>query len=198
VAQTLVSDIRHLNKKYFLISVASPLELTISSALTSQSAPSLGQALQVQINLLRSRGFDTNMVIVDPQKSLPALEGNFPGVEINGTGAGDHLAKVDAKIRRIKETARSILVGLSYTLPPNRVKDLVTYVVNRLNTRRTSALNDNVCPRSKFTGRKIDYKREFMLGFGDYIEAYDPKARSNTMDARTEPCIALVYPAANI
>jgi hypothetical protein len=138
------------------------------------------------------------MVIVDPQKSLPALEGNFPGVEINGTGAGDHLAKVDAKIRRIKETARSILVGLSYTLPPNRVKDLVTYVVNRLNTRRTSALNDNVCPRSKFTGRKIDYKREFMLGFGDYIEAYDPKARSNTMDARTEPCIALVYPAANI
>jgi hypothetical protein len=151
----------------------------------------------VQINLLRSRGFDTNLVIVDPQKSLMALEGSFPGVEINGTGAGDHLAKVDAKIRRIKETARSILVGLPYTLPQNRAKDLVTYVVNRLNTRRTSALNDNVCPRSKFTGRKIDYKREFMLGFGDYVEAYDPKARSNTMDARTEPCIAL-YPAANI
>jgi hypothetical protein len=195
--QTLVSDVMHLNRKYFLISVVSPRELTISSALASQSAPSLGQALQVQINLLRSRGFDTNLVIVDPQKSLLALEGSFLGVEINGTGAGDHLAKVDAKIRRIKETARSILVGLPYTLPPNRVKDLVTYVVNRLNTRRTSALNDNVCPRSKFTGRKIDYKREFMLGFGDYVEAYDPKARSNTMDARTEPCIAL-YPAANI
>jgi hypothetical protein len=52
--QTLVSDIMHLNKNTFMISVASPLELTISSQLSSQSAQSLGQALQVQINLLRT------------------------------------------------------------------------------------------------------------------------------------------------
>jgi hypothetical protein len=118
-------------------------------------------------------------------------------VEINPAGAGDHLHKVDAKIRRIKESARSIIAGLPYKLPKNRVKDLVSFVVNRINTRRTKALNDNICPRTKLTGRKVSYHREFMLGFGDYVEAKDPKARSNTMDARSEPCVAL-YPAANV
>jgi hypothetical protein len=195
--QVMTSDIMYLLQQPFLVSVASPLELTISCPLSNQGKSCLGQALQVQINLLRSRGFDVTMVIVDPQKSIAALEGSFPGVEVNSTGAGDHLHKVDARIRRVKENARSVLAGLPYTLPKNRVKDLVTYVVNRMNTRRTSALNDNVCPRTRFTGRKIDYKREFMLGFGDYVETYDPKVRSNSMRERTEPCIAL-YPAANV
>jgi Reverse transcriptase (RNA-dependent DNA polymerase). len=195
--QKMTSDVMFIRKVPFLISVASPLELTISSVLTSQKLGGLGQALQVQINLLRSRGFDCDLVIVDPLKSLKNLDGSFPGVTIDATGAGDHLPKVDARIRRIKENARSILAGLPYSLPKNRIKDLVTYVVNRMNTRRTTALSDNVCPRAKFTGMKIDYDKEFCLGFGDYVEAYDPKVRSNSMQERTEPCIAL-YPAANI
>jgi Reverse transcriptase (RNA-dependent DNA polymerase). len=195
--QRLTSDVMFVKQVPFLVSIASPLELTISSTLTSQKLGSLGQALQVQINLLRSRGFDSDLVIVDPLKSLKNLDGSFPGVAIDATGAGDHLPKVDAKIRRIKENVRSILAGLPYSLPKNRIKDLVTYVVNRMNTRRTTALSDNVCPRAKFTGKKIDYTREFSLGFGDYVEAYDPKVRSNSMQERTEPCIAL-YPAANM
>jgi hypothetical protein len=109
--QVMTSDVMYLFQQTFLISVASPLELTISCPLVNQGKSSIGQALQVQINLLRSRGFDSNMIIVDPQKSIAALEGNFPGAEINSTGAGDHLHKVDARIRRIKENARSVLAG---------------------------------------------------------------------------------------
>ena len=195
--QVLTTDVMSINGELFLISIASPLELTMSTHLTSQSKPRLGEGLQAHINLLRSFGFDARMVVVDPLKGLVGLKGSFPGVEINPTGAGDHLHKVDAKIRRIKETARSIISGLPYMLPKTRVKDLVTFVVNRLNTRRTKALNDNVSPRTKLTGRKVSYHREFVMGFGDYVEAFDPKARSNSMDARSEPCIAL-YPAANV
>jgi len=80
----------------------------------------------------------------------------------------------------------------------NRLKDLVSYCVNRINIRTTSALVTNVCPRVRFTGRKVNYKSEFSLSFGDYVEVYDPKVLSNSViDMRTEPCIAL-YPAANI
>eukprot|EP00557_Chaetoceros_sp_GSL56_P005694 CAMPEP_0176500028 /NCGR_PEP_ID=MMETSP0200_2-20121128/13286_1 /TAXON_ID=947934 /ORGANISM="Chaetoceros sp., Strain GSL56" /LENGTH=1532 /DNA_ID=CAMNT_0017898575 /DNA_START=170 /DNA_END=4768 /DNA_ORIENTATION=+ len=195
--QVLTSDVMFVNEETFLVSIATPLELLITSHVTSQSKPKLGESLQSHINLLRSYGFDVSLVRVDPQKALAGLKGNFPGVEIDAGGAGDHLPKIDAKIRRIKETCRSIIAGLPYSLPRNRVKDLVTYVVNRINTRRTTSLADNVCPRSKLTGRKINYKREFLLGFGDYVECYDPKVRSNSMKARTEPCIAL-YPSANI
>ena len=74
VMQSLISDVMFMKKLPFLVTVASPLELTISSSLSSQTMNSLGQALQVQINLLRSRGFDTNLVIVDPLKRLMLLE----------------------------------------------------------------------------------------------------------------------------
>lgn len=195
--QTMCSDVMFVNEEAFLVSVASPLEITLSSSITSQRKAKLGEALQAQINLLRSFGFDVNYVQVDPLRALANLKGSFPGVEVDAVGAGDHLPKVDAKIRRIKETCRSIIAGLPYELGKNRMKDLVTYVVNRINTRRTKSLTDNICPRSKMTGRKIDYKREFMLGFGDYVEAYDPKVKSNSMKSRSEPCIAL-YPSANI
>ena len=98
------------------------------------------------------------------------------------SGAGDHLPKVDSKIRRIKETYRSVKHGLVYTLPDFMVKDLVTYCVCRLNVRRTKALQNNVCARVRFTGQRINYKREFSLGFGDYVEARDPNAVSKSSD----------------
>jgi hypothetical protein len=137
---------------------------------------------------------------VDPQRSISGLRGSFPGTEVDVTGAGDHLDKVDSKIRRIKETMRSVIAGLAFSLPKRLVKDLVTYVVSRINTRRTTALNDNVYPRVKFTGRKVDYKMEYCLAFGDYVEAYDPRAEKKSNDAmtnRTEPCIVL-YPSGNL
>jgi hypothetical protein len=59
--QVLTTDIMHLCQQTFLLSMASLLELTISCPLLNQSKPCIGrQALQLQINLLRSRGFDTN------------------------------------------------------------------------------------------------------------------------------------------
>ena len=118
--------------------------------------------------------------MVDPQRSLVALQGKFPGITIDVSGAGDHLPKVDAKIRRVKELYRSVKAGLPYELPKARARDLMTYSVSRINVRRTSAHNNNICPRVRFTGKKIMFKREFQCGFGDYVEAYDPKVRSNT------------------
>jgi hypothetical protein len=90
----------------------------------------LGSCLQKQINLLRSKGFEARRVLVDPHKSLVGLAGSFPGTTIDTVGAGDHLDKVDAKIRRVKETIRSVIAGLPYRLPRARMKDLVTYVVS--------------------------------------------------------------------
>ena len=77
----------------------------------------LGQAVQSQLNLIGSRGYNCTHILVDPQRSLVALDGKFPGVQIDATGAGDDLHKVDAKIRRAKEMCRSVKSGLLYKLP---------------------------------------------------------------------------------
>jgi len=199
--QTLVSDVMFINSKNrFLISVCSPLELVVISWLRNLKREGLGQALQAQFQLLRSRGFEPELVMVDPQKALAALEGAYPGVEIDTAGAGDHLDKIDAKIRRIKEMMRSIIAGLPYSLPDARIKDLATYVVSRKNARSTLAAGNNVSPRVKFTGRKIDYAKEYGLKFGDYVECYDPTAQARSNDVtkkRTNSCIAL-YPSGNL
>ena len=136
-------------------------------------------------------------VELDPERGLLGLRNKFPGVNIDIAGAGDHLPDVDAIIRRAKEMSRSINASIFFKIPKNKANAPVTYVVNRKNTRRIRALNDNVCPRVRFTGRKVDYKLEYGIGFGDYCEVYNPWVVSNSMEQRTQSCIAL-YPTGNI
>jgi hypothetical protein len=64
----------------------------------------------------------------------------FAGVEVDVGGASDYVPKVEAKIRRIKETYRCVKHGLPWRLPQSKVKDLVAYAVSRLNIRRVSSL----------------------------------------------------------
>jgi hypothetical protein len=197
--QVMVADVMHVCGIKFLVSVSSPLEVLLVKHLQSLSRESLGAGVQAHINMLCSRGFEPERVMVDPHKSLMSLQGAYPGVEIDSCGAGDHFNKVDIRIRRIKELIRAVLVDLPYTLPRDRIKDLVTYAVSRINMRSTKALTDEASPRVRLTGFRPDFKHEFGLAFGDYAEVFDPKAAERSNDvtvARTEPCIAL-YPSAN-
>jgi hypothetical protein len=86
-------------------------------------------------------------------------------------GTKDYVAKVDAKIP--KEAYRAIKSGLPWKIPQSKVGDLAAYVVLRLNVlRRTGALYSNVSPRVLFTGVKPNFKKEFMLSFGYYVEVH--------------------------
>lgn len=125
----------------------------------------LGNALQKHVNTLRSRGFEPKVVYVDPQSRLTSLQGKFPGIEIDVSGAGDHLDKLDIRMRRLKELMHSVVSRLPICFKKERVKDLVTYAVSGTNLKSTLFLNTNACPRVRFTGFKPDYKSEFGLAF---------------------------------
>jgi hypothetical protein len=133
-------------------------------------------------------------VYVDPQSALKMLATKFEGDSVDMGGAGDFVSKADAKIRRIKERYRSVKAGLKWKIPPVLVKDLVAYVVTRINSERSAAIKLNVAPKVLFTGTQMDFKKEFCLAFGDYCEVYDEM--DNTARARSVPCIAL-YPCNN-
>jgi hypothetical protein len=79
-------------------------------------------------------------------------------------------------------------------LPPTLVKDLVAYAVSRINIRRTTVINLNVCPRVLSTGMRINYKKELELVLGDYVKVHD--GTENTSKSRSIPCIVL-YPCCN-
>ena len=102
----------HLAGKKFLVSLLSTLQIVLAVPVTVLRREALGKALQSHIDLVRMFGFDVRIVFVDPFKALVGLRGSTSGVEIQPTGAGDHLPKLDIRIRRLKEMARAVLSGL--------------------------------------------------------------------------------------
>jgi hypothetical protein len=79
----------HIDGNKFFISVADPLQLLIVSHLKDETGNSLGEALQSQLEILRECDFTPNMVYVDPASALMSLRGQFPGVVVDPSGAGD-------------------------------------------------------------------------------------------------------------
>jgi hypothetical protein len=187
-------DVMHIDGSMFMVTVTDPLNLTLQTKITSENRLELGMALQGHMSVLRSRGYEPCTVYTDPHSSFQSMTQDFPGVEIDVGGAGDYVPKVDAKIRRIKETYRKVKSGLVWELPRQLIGDLVAYCVSRLNIRRTTALAENVCPSVLFTGVPIDYRRELAYAFGDYVEAYE--GTTNTSRVRSAACIAL-FPTGN-
>ena len=106
--QKIYSDIIHMRRQALLISLVMPLGLAIVSSVVSTKVPDLDGALQTQLSIIRSKGFSPVKVYTDPQAGFVSLVGQFAGVEMDVSGAGDHLAEVDICIRRIKESIRSI------------------------------------------------------------------------------------------
>jgi hypothetical protein len=195
--QTMISDIMYVKQKPYLVSMSQPLNLTMATKLESELTEVLGRAVTDQINLVKSRGFEVRRLRIEPQASMKALTGRLPGVEVDVTGAGDHLDILDNKIRRIKETIRSVASALPYRLPGSKLNHLVFYCIGRLNFRSTTSRGDHESPYTAFTGRKPRYDKELGLQFGEYCEVYVPSVVSkDALTPRTQPCIAL-YPTLN-
>ena len=112
--------------QFFLITVCNPLHLLLSTPIERETANQLGLALQGQLNLLRSRGFVPTIEYTDPGPGFQALVNQFPGVILDTGGAKDNVAKVDIKIRRIKELCRSVQASLAWPVPETLIKDLVS------------------------------------------------------------------------
>ena len=115
--QMMISDIMEISQELFLLTLLVPLELTVSSGLTSTKGEALGLAIQAQLDLIHNWQFDVDTIVCDPQSSLVALKNKFPGVVFDITGAGDHLPKVDVKMRRVKKNLSVRKGGLTLEDP---------------------------------------------------------------------------------
>ncbi len=98
------------------------------------------------------------------------------------------MAKVDAKICRIKEVYRAEKNSLAWELPELFVQDLVAYVVSHINMNCSMALSENAAPKVVFIGIPV-YYQDAKLAFGDYVEAH--KSTNNTSRPHIVACIAL-------
>jgi len=195
--QTLHSDVFFVRNQAFLLSVATPLGLTLVSAIANQTISTLCTALTDQISQLGSYRVRCDEVRVDRHGSLSKLVGRLPGIKVDVTGAGDHVERAENRIRTVKEKIRTAAMPLPYRLPVKQLKELVFFCVKRLNSQPGVNSSEHHCPRVQLTKVKIDFEKEYRVGFGEYVEARNPAATSNdALEERTESCIAL-WPVGN-
>jgi hypothetical protein len=160
--QDVVMDVMSAVGEKFLVSISSPVELKLIYHIKSQKREDLGNAIQAHVSTLRSHGFEPKMIFVEFHRMHFSLENAYPGVAMDASGAGNKA----------------------------RIKDLATYVVGRINLKRTQALADNVAPHVKFTGVRPDFDKKYGLSFGDYVECYDPKSHQILMSWKQKSCLS--------
>lgn len=198
--QTLMADIMFVEGDPYLVSVSKPLGLTLVNHLKgSRSASTLMAAISNQLNRYTAQGFVVKTILTDGEGGLMSLEAylNGEGISVNPAGPGQHVPVVENKIRQIKERCRAVINTLPYTLPANLLKWLVMFSVSRLNMLPCGTRVDTTSPREIFTGRKLDFKRDLKLCFGEYVQAKNPAVQKNSLAARTDGCIVML-PTNNI
>ena len=197
--QELHVDVMFVRKKAFLLSVAWPLDLTLITAVQSETADAIGEAISGHVAALAQHRAAVKAVYADRGGAMLGLSARLSasGIKVGLCGAGDHVGRAENRIKTVKEKLRTLINRLPFELPEALLGDAASYVVKRVNCETTSSRAGHRCPRVELTGIKIDYQSEYAVGFGDYVEARDPAAKSNNVDSRrTNSCIAL-WPVGN-
>eukprot|EP01033_Poteriospumella_lacustris_P004483 gene4483-3202_t len=193
VDQVLLADIMQIEADLFLISVSYPLRLTMVALLPDKKATTVARALVDHVDHYKAKGFRVTRVVTDPEATMRAAGGILKqhGVDYDEVGVDQHVARVEAMVKLIKERTRSILYGLPYRLPNQLTRYAVQYATRMLNTMAPKDAMHGTSPRELFLGRKTDLRRDFKVSFGEYCHVPTNVTTRNTMQARTVPAISL-------
>lgn len=135
--QILSIDVIFVEQVALLVAVSHPLDLTLGVILEnadtgkpSRCAESVKKCLDIIVATLMSRNFIVSLIMSDGEgaigKLVPYLE--RLSIEVNISGAGGHVAKIERRIRVIKERIRSHICGrLPFALTINGLSMLALY-----------------------------------------------------------------------
>ena len=194
-------DVMYISGLTYLLSTTKPLCLVMVTRLDDgRKYSSILDALQGQIDTYKRRGFVIDHISSDGEGSIAKIkseQGKEIGsinatINVNISGAGQHDSTIERRIRQVKERVRSVLHSLPYNLPGFLLDYAVYFVIMRINMFPSATSMDHISPFEKFYGRKLDYKRDLRVEFGEYAQVYSPHGVSNSMQQRSEACIALI------
>ena len=97
------------------------------------------------------------------------------GIELDVSGAGGHVSRIERRIRMIKERVRAHMSHkLPYELTTLGIAMLVLFCVSRINFQASRSRNGGPCPRELFSGRRADGAKDFRAAYGDYAQCTVP------------------------
>jgi hypothetical protein len=184
-------DIFFVQKEIFVLSVGTPLKVTIISHIPSRGAKFLKSALEEHINIYAKYGFEVVIVRSDREGGITSLSTQFQGIEFDQPGSGKHEPVAERQIGIVLATMRSIMNGLPFKLPKMFISWCAKYSVYCINHLPSRGSINGVSPRQLLTGRVPDYKVNFPAAFMDYVQA-TVRSTDHTMDGRTFGALVLL------
>lgn len=202
VGLVMHSDIMFIDKDPYLVTVTTPLGLTVVHHLNGTTKGlNLLKRLKEIVSLYKTENFVIENILTDGDSAMLTIvdELNALAIRVEVSGSGQHVPLVENKIRQIKERVRAHVTTLPYLLPKFLMRWLVFFCTMRLNMLPNKSRADGVLsPIELFKGRKIDYKRDVRIGFGEYVQAANPNITPrNSMVQRTDGALSLI-PVGNL
>lgn len=117
---------------------------------------------------------------------------NLLGLEVDVSGAGGHVARIERKIQTVEGRVRAYISHhLPFTLTTLRIAMLVLFCVSRLNYQTSGKGYRDESLRVSFSGSQVNQLLDYRAAFGEYAQCTVPNTDS-TMNARTEDCIVML------
>ena len=197
--QTMHIDIMFVEGLPFLISVCQPLGLVMVDRIPDRKLSTLRKVISKHINHIHNHNFVVDTVLSDGEGGIAALQDDLlaHNIRYNPAGPGQHVPVVERKIRLIKERVRAHIHSIPFNLSQTLLVYLIYFVVACINMLPNHNRMDRTSPKELLTGRKINFDTDLRIGFGDYVHSTTPNIVKNSMEARTQGCIALL-PIGNI
>lgn len=193
--QSLYLDVFDVDGQLFILGVMKSMKYCFCSILNGKTAEDMSSATRSIINMVTSKGFEIARMEADPDPAFVKVKDTF-GIPMELVGAGKHVPTAEREGRVVKERCRLLKASLPFVLPARLTKYMVLFVVTRLNLMPRATAGHSASPRERFTGKKLHYRKELELGFGEFAEVWSKPEISNSMQPRSISAIAL-YPVGN-
>jgi hypothetical protein len=182
--QTLVVDIMFIEQVSTLVIVDYPLDLTLGVTLdrtttvkASRAAEHVKVCLDIILSTLKARNFSVSVIYSDGEGAIAKLKSQFNalGIEVDISGSGGHVSRVERRILVLKERVRAHLLGrLPFALNILGLSLLILFCIPRLNYQHTSTRTGGLTPREAFIGQRVAAEKDFRATFRDSVIYTEP------------------------
>lgn len=190
----LCVDICFISGLPFIVSISRRLCLLVTVYLPERDRKTVLKAIG-EIKAIYGRyHVSIKAIFCDGEGAVSSLRHFFEasGIKVETASKNEHVPEVERSIRVIKERVRSFVTTYPAKMPSTMFVHLVYYCVFMINSfPRSSSIDTGTPPRELITGKKIDFKRDCALKFGQYVQVHEDELITNTMKERTLGALSL-------
>ena len=192
-------DVMKWGGSLYLISVDVASKMYFLTLISGRSVENLQKAIDDLISTYLLHGHNLKQVSCDRESAVSVMGAylSSKGVSLDLKASGQKCPRVEVAIRSIKDTARATFYGIQnefgYLLPAGRLRQLLLLDSVKVLNRRVRR-NEARSPFELFTGKDIDYSRDFRAPFGAVVGAHRPRrgASRDTVEIAPKAEIGLV------